>query len=151
MFDDIKTVVKEYVYNQINILYYINMPSEEKILLKDINNKYINNYNRNKENRIKNQIKLLNMDEKNKREFFTNFGDEVIFLFIDEKLIISFLESLPKEYGYNIELQINVRGYGNNDIIKLIEVYPDDFDFLLEKIRDRKFFNLNFTYPKIYN
>lgn len=34
LFDHIKKVVKDYLYNEINIIYYMNMSSEEKILLK---------------------------------------------------------------------------------------------------------------------
>lgn len=121
--------------------------------MKGINNKYINNYNRIHEDNIKNQIKLLNkiMDDKNNSEFFTYFGNSLTLLFIDEKLIISFLESLPKEYAYHIKVMINVRGYGSNEVLKIIEVFPDEFDYLLERFRNIESFQLNWIYLKIYN
>lgn len=91
--------------------------------------------------------------DNNKKEFATYIDGSSTFLFIDEKLIISFLKALPKEYSYNILMGINLRGYGIIETIRHIEIcYSEEDNSELNDLLDivNNPFKLGWMYPKIH-
>jgi hypothetical protein len=142
---------------------------EDISLLKNIDNKWILEYNNLINNDIINKnYYILNktiIKNSNKQEFITIFDDSLSFLFIDKSLIISFLKTLPTKYHYEIDIGIRLNGYGIDNISRITEwdLYgninnsdqSDNLNKLIDIIlnKDNTNWNNDFMikwYPKIY-
>lgn len=163
IFEHINTKIRNWLYEEISIIYYNILSFEEKSLLRNISNRWILDYNNLINNDIINRnyyiINRDNIYNSNKQEFITIIGDSLTFLFIDESLIISFLKSLPeiKENYYEIEMGRKIRGYGKDEWNIIIEWessdYSNNYDILIDIVSNKtNYWDNDFIikwYPKI--